>query len=376
MPQNSSAKRKAVFASASIILGLAAFKKVNEVSGPAFEPILEVCTDTTIAPEEFAAKTGYHEYDPVVGLKVFNILVCLITQFLLELRNTYPEGALTWCGLMIVGLPFGVVSTLESGRFGAKGLLRYPVLIGLLYQLFGISVMAPLVWIPACIYGAGHGGFSTFRTRLALPLNAPGVIITIIVFTVDTASRLWTTCAGILGGPGLPMLGLIFWAESLTPSDGAAITYKARIDSAKRAAFALRSTVPLALVGWYILLYISYCKYGLDIASLWKGIWTEANGSVAFMTVDGIVLFLAVIIYIAYRDEKAYLKALGLTSFLGPGAACSLVLADIEMNEAVATFSPRVEIKNEEAAHGQTSTQPSLTTKSRVKKGRSPFRKK
>ena len=87
MSPNSSPKRKAAFAGASILLGLVAFKKVNEVSGPAFEPILEVCTDTTIAPEEFAAKTGYHEYDAAVGFKVFNVLVCLITQFLFELRN-------------------------------------------------------------------------------------------------------------------------------------------------------------------------------------------------------------------------------------------------------------------------------------------------
>ena len=340
MPHNSSPKRKAAFATASILLGLVAFKKVNEVSGPAFEPILEVCTDATIAPEEFAAKTGYHEYDAAVGFKVFNVLVCLITQFLFELRNTYPEGLLTWCGLMVVALPFGIVSSLESGRAGVKGLLRFPVFIGLLYQLFGISVMAPLVWVPAYIYGAGNGCISTFRTRLAVPLNAPGPIITIIVFVVDTASKLWTTCAGILGGPGLPMLGLVYWADTI-PATDKDDTYKSRIDSAKRAAFALRSMVPTAFAAWYVLVYIAYNKYGFDLPALWKGIWTDAKGSVAFMTVDTIVLFLAVIIYIAYRDEKAYVKALGLTPLLGPGAACSLILADIEMNEAVASFQKK-----------------------------------
>ena len=340
MSPNSSPKRKATFAAASILLGLVAFKKVNEVSGPAFEPILEVCTDATIAPEEFAAKTGYHEYDAAVGFKVFNVLVCLITQFLFELRNTYPKGLLTWCGLMVVALPFGIVSSLESGRAGVKGLLRFPVFIGLLYQLFGISVMAPLVWVPAYIYGAGNGSISTFRTRLAVPLNAPGPIITIIVFVVDTASKLWTTCAGILGGPGLPMLGLVYWADTI-PATDKDDTYKSRIDSAKRAAFALRSMVPTAFAAWYVLVYIAYNKYGFDLPALWKGIWTDAKGSVAFMTVDTIVLFLAVIIYIAYRDEKAYVKALGLTPLLGPGAACSLILADIEMNEAVASFQKK-----------------------------------
>ena len=184
------------------------------------------------------------------------------------------------------------------------------------------------------------GGISTFRTRLAVPLNAPGPIITIIVFVVDTTSKLWTTCAGILGGPGLPMLGLIFWADTI-PAAGKDETYKSRIDSAKRAAFALRSMAPIAFAAWYVLVYIAYNKYGFDLLALWRGIWTVANGSVAFMTVDAILLFLTVIIYMAYRDEKAYLRTLSLTPLLGPGAACSLVLADIEMNEAVASFQKK-----------------------------------
>ena len=225
----------------------------------------------------------------------------------------------------------------EGGRTSICDVLRLG-LFGLLYQLFGISVMAPLVWVPAYIYGAGNGCVSTFRTRLVVPLNAPGPIITIIVFVVNTSSQLWTTCAGILGGPGLPMLGLVYWADTIPARDD---TYKSSIDSAKRAAFALRTMAPVAFAAWYVLVYIAYNKYGFDLPALWKGVWTDANGSVAFMTVDTIVLFLAVIIYIAYRDEKAYVKALGLTPLLGPGAACSLVLADIEMNEAVASFQKK-----------------------------------
>lgn len=137
--------RKIFFAAASVTLGAWAFKTVNEISGPAFEPILKVCSDSTIPADAFAAQTGYHAYEPRVGLGAFNVLVCLITQFLLELRQTYPAGLLTWGGVVIVSLPFVVLATLEAGRQGAKGPIRYPLIFGLLYQLFGISVVVPLL---------------------------------------------------------------------------------------------------------------------------------------------------------------------------------------------------------------------------------------
>lgn len=79
--------------------------KLNEFTGPTFDPIVKACTDSSIPIEEFVAKTGYQIYDPKVGLGVFNFLVCLITQFLLELRGTYPAGLLPWVAVIIVSLP-------------------------------------------------------------------------------------------------------------------------------------------------------------------------------------------------------------------------------------------------------------------------------
>ena len=93
-------------------MGAWTFIKVNEISGPAFEPILEACKLPMIEFEE----TEYHAYDPNVGLGVFNILVCLITQLLLEARETYPEGFLVWGALIVTALPFGCMSHIEAGR--------------------------------------------------------------------------------------------------------------------------------------------------------------------------------------------------------------------------------------------------------------------
>ena len=133
--------RQFLFAAPSIVLGLWAFKMVGEVSGPAFEPIIAVCGDPAIPPDEFATRTGYHSYEPLVGLGAFKILVCLITQFLLELRETHPAGMITWCGLMLTGLPFGVLATIEAGRAGARGPVRY-------HRPHGTSV--PAAWYLGC----------------------------------------------------------------------------------------------------------------------------------------------------------------------------------------------------------------------------------
>ena len=68
--------------------------------------------------DDFAQKTGYHSYEPMLGLGAFKLLVCLITQFLLELRETYPAGLLTWGGVVVVALPLLLYRTplLPDGR--------------------------------------------------------------------------------------------------------------------------------------------------------------------------------------------------------------------------------------------------------------------
>lgn len=130
--------RQLFFAGTSFILGVWAFIKVNSISGPAFEPILAACTNPDISAEDFATKTGYHSYEPKLGLGAFNVLVCLITQFLLELRETPPAGFLVWGGVIVVSLPVGLANSIAPGRKGARGPINYPTVFGLLFQLLGI----------------------------------------------------------------------------------------------------------------------------------------------------------------------------------------------------------------------------------------------
>lgn len=339
--------RQVSYALVSFLLGVWTFIKVNEISGPAFEPILAACQNPEISAAEFASKTGYHEYDSRVGLGVFNLLVCLITQFLVELRDTYPAGLLVWCGVVVVAFPFMFLSTIESGRAGARGPIRYPVTIGILGQLFGISVTVPMIWIPSFIMGEGTRGspVTSFRVFTAAVLALPAMVLTLIVFLAPTDSPLWTTSAGMLGGPILAMCGLVLFSDgssSLTATEESAKNCSRNIQNV------YKIFMPVGLVTWYILVAVAYQNYGLSIGNLWRGIWVDANASVAFMTIDTIVLHLAIILYIAYRsDEFKAVKALMLTFILGPAVANLLVLVEIERETKFDFVEKQLETKKE-----------------------------
>ena len=87
---NSTRSTSALICSAlSFALGAWAFVKTQAVTKETFEPIMEACTSTDYASmDEFVEKTGFHKYDKRVGLKVFDFLVCLITQFMLPGSQT------------------------------------------------------------------------------------------------------------------------------------------------------------------------------------------------------------------------------------------------------------------------------------------------
>ena len=325
--------RQICYALASFLLGVWAFKKVNSISGPAFEPILAACTNPDISAREFANKTQYHEYEPLLGLGAFNVLVCLITQFLLELRETYPAGVLTWGGVVVVSLPATLLSMTVAGRKGAKGPIRYPTVLGLLYQLFGVSVMFPLVFNPSFILGGPIFGVPITKTRIlaGTAFTLPIVILTYLVFSVPTDNYLWTVSAGILGGPIIALMGLTLWTDKSSSLEGTSQNIT-KSNNAIQKAYSLLATV--GFLFWLCLVAVAYKSYGFAFDNLWRDIWTEAGPSVAFMTIDTGVLYLGILIFIAYESEWKALKVFMFTPFLGPACAVSVILKEIELEAA------------------------------------------
>ena len=63
--------RQVIYAITSFALGAWAFVKVNQISGPAFEPILAACTNPDISVDEFAEKTGLVDFYLFACFKYF-----------------------------------------------------------------------------------------------------------------------------------------------------------------------------------------------------------------------------------------------------------------------------------------------------------------
>mmetsp|Transcript_31906 Transcript_31906/g.67080 ORF Transcript_31906/g.67080 Transcript_31906/m.67080 type:complete len:354 (-) Transcript_31906:286-1347(-) len=325
--------RQIFYAVTSFCLGAWAFYKVNAISGPAFEPILAVCNDPSISTDDFAEKTGYHSYEPMLGLGVFKVLVCLITQFLLELRETYPAGLLTWGGVVVVALPLTLSNTISAGRKGAKGPVIYPTVIGLLAQLFGISVIFPLIYNPSYIFSGSKLGVPTtnLRTIAGTIFALPITILTYLVFSAPTESYLWTLSAGIMGGPILAMMALSLWTDKSSSMEA---TPQNIIKSSKAIQKAYSLLAIVGFVFWSCLVAVSFRSYGFAIDNLWRDIWVEAGPSVAFMTIDTGVLYISALLFIAYQSEWKAIKALSMTPLVGPATACCLALMELESEAA------------------------------------------
>jgi len=330
--------RQVCYAIVSFCLGAWAFYKVNIISGPFFEPIIAACQNPDISVDDFAQKTGYHSYEPKLGLGAFNILVCLITQFLLELRETHPAGVLTWGGVIVVSLPLALFNIICAGRRGGKGPVRYPTVFGLLFQLLGISVIYPMLYNPSYIFSGVRFGVpaTNFRTIVATGLSLPGIVLTFLVFYAPTESYLWTCSAGILGGPILAMMGLIIWTDKSSSMEGSTQNIM-KSSSMIHNAYSLLAIV--AFIFWWCLMAIAFQTYGFEIDLLWRDIWVEAGPSVAFMTVDTGVLFLGTLLLIAYESEWKAIKAFALAPLVGPGAATCLVLMELELEGADALLN-------------------------------------
>mmetsp|Transcript_3526 Transcript_3526/g.4988 ORF Transcript_3526/g.4988 Transcript_3526/m.4988 type:complete len:158 (-) Transcript_3526:81-554(-) len=138
----------------------------------------------------------------------------------------------------------------------------------------------------------------------------------------------------MLGGPVVPLVSGVLWTD-VPPVSPNNETIQASVTSVKKL---YRIAAIMSAVGYYILIYIVYGAYasegggggfGTILGRLWLDIWTDANPSVAFMTIDTVVLYLGVLLLVAYQDTEKAFKAIVLTPLFGPAAA-SLVLAELE----------------------------------------------
>jgi hypothetical protein len=242
----------------------------------------------------------------------------------------------------------GVSITLEAGRRDAKGPVRYPVIMAFLCQIFGLSVIFPLLWVPSYILGRGDGGLSTARIYASIPMVVPGVVLGILILWLDADSDLWTTCAAILGGPTICCMNCLMWPiQDPDPNDKVLAQKSAEASTLPYAVAGLMS-----LAAWLWLVFIvTISNYGFHPMAIYKDVWGEqANPSVALMMIDAVAVWLGMIVFIAYQKPQAGLEAIALSIMFGPGAGPALILAGLQMDEE---FQMKLAIAAQEQRKGE-----------------------
>lgn len=318
-PQASCVSRVAPAAVLGLALGAFAFVETQSVTAPWQDSPIKLCTAGNETALQEALDDGrLHPYVGALG----GPFVCILTQFMLAL-STEPAGILVWGFTACTFTSIGILVYAEAGRYGARGLVKWPIPIFVLAQIFGISVIFPIMWLPAAMYGSGTGAPSTERVKVAMLLQLPTMLLQAGVFCLDQSSFSWTFCAGMLGGPLIGFVPMFAWP------------FPAPVEDLKAPAMQATALLQKAYVGFGSLGLVMYwglichaCLRFDSASAVLAALWgPQADPSVAFMTVDGCVLCLTLMLYLALSGPPLQaLQALAAVPFVGPGAAAAAVL--------------------------------------------------
>jgi len=347
-----------------------------------FAPVAEACINATA----FEA-SGLHAYEASLG----GSLVCVMTQAMLSVAAR-PAGALAVGLSASVRIPLIMLMLVEAGREG-RGPVRWPILLLLLSRALGLGAVALILWLPAALYGSfGGGGVSPARVPLSVVLSLAPTAVSTGMFALDTDSRGWAICVGLLFGPALVLLPCLLWpfpppgsAVVLTPwrlsppaaavtSPAAAVATAAPAPAAATAqaaeavpasrwlplplderdpgssvgapraatepeSAAVRSVALLAhayvlVAGLVALLYVALVwraahTFG-SVTAIWSALRDDSAPAIATTLVDATGLALALLLYaLALRPAHATLALLA-APLVGPGAAGAALLAQRE----------------------------------------------
>ncbi|KAJ1621875.1 hypothetical protein T492DRAFT_1066213 [Pavlovales sp. CCMP2436] len=297
-----------------VFLGLSAFVGTNLVTKSYMAPVIEACS----AGPDAVAKAGLHAYEGRIGGQ----FACIVTQFIYDLSQR-PAGVLVWGVIIGISFPISLALAAEAGRAGAHGPVLYPTLVMAVSQVLGISVGFPLFWIPGFAYGGASGALAPGRVWVAIALLPVAIILTLLVFVVDPASPTWTLSAGLLTSPLIALPQLLLLAYPAPPKDAPPAAY-ARGQHALVSGYTVLFL--LSLVAWVLNVTLAAKSFS-SLGAVWDSLWPSAHPSVAFMTIDTVVLYAGLLVYIFLGGAAGAMGAVLLTPFVGPGAACSLVLA-------------------------------------------------
>jgi len=367
-------------------------------------PIVTACTSVEFdSMTTFCQQTGMVPYAQNLGLVLFNPWVCIVTQqlynYVVDTQQQQQQQYFPMVRMLFVnkvGLQFliTVMTVTEAGRQHNRSILLYPTVMEIGYYLFGsgMSVVFPILWVSSyCLWGYGNpfhfyqqaqdvdgssnteigvvgiggdGMVNLSRARLGLGIwvGLPRVVLSVLAFKLDpNHSKLWKFCTGLLGSPLLALLPLVGW--TLQPSPPHPMTSQATaVQSAKAVATGYGIVGGICFLGWIYTTYLLITHYyyynnigdgggdgdGDGGSNLWQlfwnnawAKWNSAEPSHQSLFVDVVALWLALILHISYRNIWSALEALLLLPFFGPGAACAMELATLEVERFSVPIEPQ-----------------------------------
>lgn len=309
-----------------VALGLWTFLHINGAVADWMGPQMEACQ---AAGEK--GGPGIPVIDAVVGF--VRSFVCLMARFFGEgFRG--PQGVLIWGTLLAVGYPWIALVAVESSRAGARGPLTWVPAFMAVATIIGISVVIPLLWLPAYFFSAISDRTPEASAKAAVSpprVAAIGALSCLHLFPnfipmlgmdLEPATFETVLLVMLLGPIVLPPLWLLVPAKTATPPR-----------EGHKAVVTLYHILAGACLAWHLVSLAIVWKHPDVGGALLALVRTHPGGTACqyFLLVDTLVMWLALLYHVLMEDGPSVLLAvLGGSALVGPGAALAFYYAHRE----------------------------------------------
>lgn len=306
-----------------VALGIWTFLHINAAVGDWMGPIMASCQ--AAAEEQKGDNKIPVISDVVAGTRFF---VCLMIPFFTEgLRG--PLGRLIWGMLLAVGYNWTILASIEGSRVGARWLITWVPVFKLLATVIGISVVIPLLWLPAYFFSSisdktpeasAKAAISPLRVAAIGALSFAELLPNVAsLLPVDAAAFPNLLAVMLIAPIVLPLLYFAFPSKTSAPQkDG------------HRAAVTLYHVLAGTCLVWHLVTLSIIWKdpqVGGQLATL---IRSHPGGASCqyFLLVDTFVMWVGLLYYVLLEESLAtLLYVIGGSVIVGPGAALAFYLA-------------------------------------------------
>ena len=283
------------------------------------------------------------ELQPYLQIGVFDGFHCFITQLFYHVAASTYGGTVAGLGTFVAFTPWLVFIGLEAGRPGAKGLIRYPMIVACILQM-GAGMFLLSVYIPCYIYGRSQERSPLSKAYIlcsTLPPLAYAVFAGLTFFT-PANTMMWQVSTVILGGQGIILsFAPLWWVSGGKPLENEESRRLATVP------YILNGTISFVL--WLGVLSIVVFQMKADFQIMFEALWKDATSFVRFLFIDAVSIWVASLVLVGYLRPSVLKECLGLSALFGPGSGVAMALAGIEVEdlapEATAVASDEAETK-------------------------------